>query len=315
VTAARGVSPAVLLGFGLMAATPLLSGDVYLCEMLILANLYAIFAMSWDVLSGYTNEINFGHALFIGTAGYAAGLLNVRLALPPVATIPLAAAISGVAGIAIGYLTLRLGGPYFSMATLVFVSVLYKLSYILYWISGGEEGLIGIKTMTSSTTTDLYITVSLTLLAYLVLHFFVHSKYGTLLKSIRANEDAAKASGINTAYYKIVAFCLSGLLAGVGGALYTHTNMQIGPNMLAGYLSVLVVLLAMIGGMGTIVGPFIAGLLLTLLNEWLRVVEAYRIVTFTGILILLVYFNPRGLANSPILRRGRVGAFFFGSGT
>lgn len=303
---AAGLSPAAVLGFAVMAAVPVFSKDVYLYEILILANIYAIFAMSWDAMSGYTNEINFGHALFIGSAGYAAGLLNLRFGLSPFLTIPLGAALSGLAGLAIGYLTLKLGGPYFSMATLVFVSVLYKLSYILDRVSGGEEGLTGIAAMTGSPAGDLYVSVILGLATYLSLHLFTRSKYGTLLKAIRASKDAAEASGVNTAYYKIAAFSLSGFLAGLGGALYTHTNMHIGPNMLAGYLSVLIVLLAMIGGMGTIVGPLIAGILLTALNEWLRVVEAYRIVIFTGVLILLIYLNPTGLANSAFFDRRRL---------
>jgi branched-chain amino acid transport system permease protein len=307
------LSPAVLAVFGIIALVPIFSENLYIIELLTLSLVYCIFAISWDILSGYTEQMNFGHAFFIGGAGYIAALLNLRLGVSPTLSIPISGVMAGCAGLGIGYLTLRLKGPYFALATIVFSTVLYKLCFVAWRISGGEEGLSGVATLTKNVKGDFYISLSIVLVSFIILSFFAHSKYGLLLKSTRFNEDVAEASGINTAYYKIVAFALSGFFAGIGGALYTHTHMQIGPSMLSGYLCVLIVLLAMVGGMGTLVGPFLGAFILSLFNEWLRIIEVYRIVVFTGVLILLIYLNPMGLANSTIFKRYRIlNRIFFG---
>ena len=307
------LSPAVLIVFVIIALVPMFLENLYIVELLTLATVYSIFAISWDVLSGYTEQINFGHTFFIGGAGYIAALLNLRLGVSPIFSIPISGVMAGCAGLGIGYLTLRLKGPYFSLATIVFSTVLFKLSFVVWRISGGEEGLSGVAALTKSVKGDFYISLSIALISFIILSFFVHSKYGLLLKSTRFNEDVAEASGINTAYYKIAAFALSGFFAGIGGALYAHTHMQIGPGMLSGYLCILIVLLAMVGGMGTLVGPFIGAFILSLFNEWLRIIETYRIVVFTGVLILLIYVNPMGLANSTFFKRYRIlNRIFFG---
>lgn len=306
-----GHPPAGLLILAVMGIYPAVSGKTLHVEILMLAAVYAIFAMSWDILTGYTHEVNFGFAFFIGGAGYLSGVLNVFLFLPPFLAIPLAALAAGGAGLLIGYLTLRLKGPYFSMATLAFCGILYKLAFIFYKYTGGEEGISGLKSLTSGPVTDFYLIWLAAAGVYFLLLFYSRSKHGVILKAIRADEDVAQSSGINTAYYKIEAFALSGLLAGVGGGLYAHAQMHIGPATLSGSLSVLVVLLAMIGGMGTIVGPLLGGILLSILNEALRFVEAYRIAIYTGLLIVFIYLAPQGFVHLDFVRRSRVLKFLF----
>jgi len=306
-------SPGGLLILIILGVFPLASGNMLYVEILMLAALYAIFAMSWDILTGYTHEVNFGFAFFIGGAGYLSGVLNTLFSWPPFVAIPLAASAAGLVGILIGYLTLRLKGPYFSMATLAFAGILYKLAFIFYKITGGEEGISGLKSLTSGPMTDFYLIWAVTVAVYFLLIFYSRSKHGIILKAIRADEDVAQSSGINTAYYKVEAFALSGFLAGIGGGLYAHAQMHIGPVMLSGSISVLVVLLAMIGGMGTIVGPLLGGILLSILNEILRVVEAYRIVIYTGLLIVLIYLAPEGFVNQAFVKRNpRLKRFLLG---
>ena len=285
------------------AATALFGKNIYLHEMLILAVIYAQFAASWDLLCGCTELDNFGHALFIGGAAYGSALLGRQLGLAPWLSVPVAAGLAALAGAAIGALTLRLRGPYFSLATIAFAALSYKLAYILSGITGGEEGLSGLRSFTGSVETDLLVCLAVFSLSFLAMHAFNQSSFGLILRSTRHNEDAAMAAGFNTAYYKVVAFVLSGFLAGVGGALYGHTQMQANPELLSGGLSVMIVLLATVGGRGTLIGPAIAAGLLMLVNEWLRVLEQYRVVIFTGLLIVLVYLNPAGFANSRWLQR------------
>lgn len=307
------VPPFLYLAILVMALVPLMTTDFYLMEIMVLMIIYAQFAGSWDILSGQTEQPNFGHALFIGGAAYIAALLNLRLALPPVLTLPIAGAVAALVGLGIGWLTLRLRGPYFALSTIVFSAVLFKLTYILWPITGGEEGLSGVQPFTATVDGDLFVCLGIFLLSTICMGSFRASGFGLILRSTRHNEEAAEASGINTAYYKIVGFAVSGFFAGIAGAMYVHTHMQVNPGMLAGSLSVFIVLFATIGGSGTLFGPIVATAVLVYLDQWLRIVEEYRIVLFSGLLIALVYLHPSGFGNSkslarlPLLKRFLIG--------
>ncbi len=292
-------APVSLVGFASLfaaAGAALFTRNVYLHEVLILAVIYAQFAASWDLLCGSTELDNFGHAVFIGGAAYGSALLGRHLGLDPWLSVPTAAAAAALSGAAIGALTLRLRGPYFSLATIAFAAMSYKLAYILSPVTGGEEGLSGLRSFTPDVATDLLVCLAVFSLRFLAMQAFNRSRFGLVLRSTRHNEDATSAAGFNTALYKVLAFALSGFLAGIGGGLYGHTQMQANPELLSAGLSVMIVLLATVGGRGTLVGPALAAALLTLLGEWLRVVEQYRVVIFTGLLIILVYLNPAGFA-------------------
>lgn len=302
-------SPFGLLILIAMAVYPLISDNIFHIEIIKLAAIYAIFAMSWDILTGYTHEVNFGFAFFIGGAGYLSGILSSHLPIFLYLAIPVAAIAAGVSGIFIGYVTLRLKGPYFAMATLAFASILYKLSFILYEITGGEEGISGLDTFTDDPTQDFFVVWGAMVVIYFALCLYARSKHGIILKAIRADEDATQSAGINTAYYKIEAFAISGFMAGIGGGVFAHSQMHIGPTMLSGYLSVIVVLLAMIGGMGTIVGPLLGAICLSIVNESLRIVEEYRIIIYTGLLILFIYLAPDGLINLKLIKDSRLLSF------
>jgi branched-chain amino acid transport system permease protein len=301
-----GLSPALYLAAAAIILIAGFSGDFYVMEILVLVIIYAQFAASWDVLSGYTEQDNFGHAFFIGGAGYLAAILNKWLHVTPWLAVPVGAAVAALVGMGVGWLTLRLRGPYFALSTIAFSAVLFKLAFIFSRFTGGEEGLSGVDPFTQDVSTDLYTALALFMVSVICLTAFARSHYGLVLRSTQHNEDAAQASGINTAHYKVVGFVVSGFFAGVGGGMYAHTHMQVNPELLAGSLSVLVVLLATIGGRGTIIGPTFAAGLLTLFGEWLRVIEEFRVVIFTGVLILLVYLFPSGLANTGLVSRSRI---------
>lgn len=299
----RSVPPLGALLVLAIAGAALLVEAPYVHELLILAVIYAQFAASWDLLCGPTGLDNFGHAVFIGGAGYGSALLGRQLGLEPWLSVPLAAAAAGLLGAVVGGLTLRLRGPYFSLATIAVAAMAYKLSFILSRFTGGEEGLSGLRPFTRGVGTDLLVCLALLSLSCLGMRAFMRSRCGLVLRATRHHEDAVMASGFDTASYKVLAFTLSGMLAGIAGAMYGHTQMQVNPDLLSGSLSVMIVLLATVGGRGQPFGPALAAGLLILLSEGLRVFEQYRAVLFTGLLILLVYLSPEGLASSPWLQR------------
>lgn len=307
------MSPAFYLLVLTIALTALFSSNFYILEVLVLAVLYMQFAASWDILCGYTNQDNFGLAFFTGIAGYTAALLNTSLGLSPWLGIPLAASVAALGGFAIGWLALRLRGAYFALLTIVAAAVLFKCAYIFSGLTGGEEGITGIAPFTDTVETDLLVCVTLLFVSVLCLTAFARSHYGLILRSTQHNEDAAIASGINTAHYKIVGFAVSAFFAGVGGAMFAHTQMQVNPEIMATSLSVLIVLIAVTGGRGTIFGPIVAAMLLTFYNEWLRVIEDFRPILFTGTMIILIYLFPSGIANAALFQRaGALRRILFG---
>jgi branched-chain amino acid transport system permease protein len=239
--------------------------------------------------------------LFIGGSGYVAGLLKIHLGLPILVTILIAGVMAGLFGVIIGKLTLRLKGAYFALVIFAFSAILYKLSIIWSGFTGGEEGLSGIASLTPSPAMNYYIIVTVTATTFLSLKLLANSKYGIILRSIGSNEEAAEASGINAAHYKVLAFTISGSIAGIGGAIYAHWQMQMDPSTLGPHTSGNIILLSVAGGMGTIIGPMLAAIALEfLMNGW--IFSEYRIVIYTGLLVLAIYIAPDGFANQRIIR-------------
>jgi branched-chain amino acid transport system permease protein len=307
------LSPAVLIIFILVTIIPLITDNVYFVEVLLQCVIFSLIVMSWDILGGYCAQPNFGHAVFVGGAAYFTGLLSLNLRLSPVLLIPTGGLLAALFGWGIGYLTLRLKGPYFALGTMIVNGMIFKLVYILHWMTGGEEGLSGIPTITDSPYGDLYVCISVLVISYLILTSYTRSKYGLILRSVKHSVDTAEASGINTSYYKVQAFVISGFFAGIGGSLLALTTMHVGPSMVDGGYSTDILLYAMVGGAGTVVGPLLSGFTLSLLHEWLRFVDVYRHVILLGVLFLLFHIRPEGVLNTDFVRRSKIlKLIFFG---
>jgi branched-chain amino acid transport system permease protein len=289
-----------VVSLGLVAAAyalPLATDDRYVLELLFLANYYAILAASWDFLSGYTGNINFGHAFFIGGAAFLSAIVNLRLGWPPLVTIPLGAVAAGLFGLLVGRATLQLRGPYFAAVTFCFAMVLYKLSRIAWWIAGGEEGLSGLEPLTSDIVWDYYLVLTTMVGSVALLLGLGRSSFGLILRSIGQNEDASQGCGIDTTRYKVQAFVISAVLAGLAGSLYGHFQMHVGPEMAHDSLSAMVLIMAVVGGMGTIVGPVAGAYVLTLSNELLRNIGELRLLVYSLAVIVVIFVAPRGLVD------------------
>ncbi len=277
---------------------PLVMNHPYYLGILFLASIFAIFAASWDLLSGFTGQMNFGHALFFGVAAYTAALLNLHFGLAPWLTIPLGALAAVLAGLIIGVPCLRLRGIYLALATLAFPLILIAVVHTFPNITGGEMGVSGIDDLSGSRTIDYYIAVTLMIGLGFVMWKITASKTGLIFHAIREDEVAARASGVNTTRYKLLAFCLSGFFAGIAGGLYVHYMKVAGPSTLELLLSFQVVIWAIFGGIATIYGPiagvFVLYVPLTLL-ESVPVVSEIRMLLIAIIVVLAMLFMPEGL--------------------
>lgn len=279
---------------------PLITSEPYTLRIFILASIFAIFAASWDLLSGFTGQLNLGHALFFGVAAYTSAITNLNFGWPPWITIPLGALAAVLAGLVVGVPCLRLRGPYLALATLAFPLILTGIVFALRSVTGGENGVSGIDRLSGSRQTEYYIAVTAMICLGFVMWKITDSKIGLIFHAIREDEVAVRASGINTTKYKLLAFCLSGFFAGVAGGLYVHFLRIAGPSTLDLMLSFQAIIWAVFGGIATIYGPIVGVFILVPLTEYMRnlpgtVLPEMRILLIAIIVLLVLLFMPEGL--------------------
>ena len=281
-----------------LLALPMVYDDAYVLRILTMTCIFAMFAASWDLLAGYTGQVNFGHALFFGAGAYTSALLSLKLGLSPWLTIWAGAAVALLFGFGVGYLCLRLRGSYLSLSTLAFPLIALGLLFAFPDFSGGELGISGLRRLALTPTTNYYVAALSMLLVVFGLWLLADSKFGIVLHAIRDDEIAARASGINTLRYKMTVFAIAGAAGGFSGALFAHYLRVAGPSTLEVALSFQVVIWGIFGGLATIYGPVVAVFILYPLTEWLGSFRAFgelRLLIFAVIVLLVLLFMPRGL--------------------
>ena len=238
---------------------PVISGHDLYMRMFIFASIFGIFAVSWDLLSGYTGLVNFGHALFFGVAAYTTALLNKFLGWQPLVTIPLAVLAAVIAGVLTCFPALRLRGPYLSLLTLAFPLMLLGIVMFFKEYTGAEYGIPNLPLIGGSEVERYYICLIAMTVSVLIMWKLTDagSKYirtGLIFHAIREDEIAARASGINTIRYKILAFAIGGLFAGLAGALYANVRGIVSISSLNLTLSFQAIIWVLFGGAVTIYG-------------------------------------------------------------
>ena len=286
---------ALILFILVLLLIPVATYDPYLFRILTLASIFAILAASWDLLSGFTGQMNFGHALFFGVGAYTAALVNLHFHIPPWGSIPLGGLAAVLAGLVIGIPCLRLRGTYLALTTLAFPIILLGIVFAIPGITGGELGVSGLSRLTGSRVGDYYLTVGLMLVLCTIMWKITDSNTGIIFHAIREDEVAVRASGINTTRYKLLAFSLSGFFAGISGGLYAHFMRIAGPSNLEVSMSFTVVIWAIFGGVVTIYGPVGAVFVLFPLLEFMRFWPEYRILMFAVVILLILLYMPEGL--------------------
>jgi branched-chain amino acid transport system permease protein len=283
------------LFFIVLLGLPLVTQDSYVARIIILTCIFAILAASWDLLSGFTGQMNFGHALFFGAGAYSCAMLNTYFHIPPWGTVPLGAIVAVLVGLIIGIPCLRLKGTYLALTTLAFPIILLGIIVALPDITGGEMGMSGLARFTNSVLGNYYLHVVTFLVLAVIMWKITDSNTGIIFHAIREDELAVKASGINTVFYKLLAFCLSGFFAGIAGGLYAHYMRIAGPSTLSLDMSFMVVIWAIFGGAATIYGPIAAVFILYPLLEIIRIWPEYRMMIFAGVVLIILLYMPEGL--------------------
>jgi branched-chain amino acid transport system permease protein len=290
---------------GLLVIAPLLLPPFwqrFATEILI----WGLLAMSSDILIGYTGMVSFGHSAFfgLGVYGAAAALLTVR---PPSLSLALLYGLvaAGGAALFVAYFATRLRDIYFAISTLVFSQIFYVIIFTWTDVTGGENGLtfrqpglsiLGLWSESFTPTTFHWFVLAVVVVSYLLVRRITQSPFGMVLQSIRENEARTRAIGYHVERYKIVAVMLSGLFAGLAGVLYALQNKFAAPDFVFFLLSGEVVIYNVMGGIGTLIGPFAGAAFFLLLREGLsRFMTEYYLIPVGIIFIMMILFLPQGL--------------------
>ena len=274
---------------------PLLTSDLYLLRILILASIFAIFAASWDLLSGFTGQVNFGHALFFGVGAYGAAMLNQKLRLPPGAAFPLGALAAVLAGLIVGIPCLRLKGTYLALTTLAFPIILMGLVFAFPDITGGELGISGLERLARSRVANYYIFVTVMLDFCLSCGKSPIPTSGLFFTPSGKMNWPSRPRASTPPATRLLAFCLSGFFAGIAGGLYAHFMRIAGPSTLEVGMSFQVVIWSIFGGVATIWGPVGAVFILFPLLEFFRFWPEYRMLMFALVILVFLLYMPEGM--------------------
>ena len=317
--------PAVVF-FGLAALGPLVVRDAFLLDGLIFILLWGATAAAWNVAGGYAGQVSLGHSAFFGLGAYSAALLGTRWGLSPWIGLLVGVLLSTVAGLIIGYLSNRLRGPYFVLATIAFSQVLLIVASRWRGFTAGSEGIPvpfrpGLWTLGIADKRGwVYLMLALGVLLYVVQQYLERSRRGYQLAAVREDEDAALSLGVAARRLKVIAIAVSAALTAVCGALWAQYVGFVDPFYVFSVdLSVRFALAAIIGGLGTALGPFLGSVLITTLETYLRaqfggvgagLVGIYLII-YGCALVLVMRFVPQGLVGwlgDWLRRRGLAGA-------
>ncbi|MBI2818396.1 MAG: branched-chain amino acid ABC transporter permease [Acidobacteria bacterium] len=278
----------------------------YYYQIVILVGINIILAVSLNLINGFTGQFSIGHAGFYAVGAYTSASVvyyggpSIRAAtafLPPMAQdaallmlgILAAALAAGMAGLAVGIPSLRLRGDYLAIVTLGFGEIIRVLILNIESI-GGSRGFTGIPQL--SNFFWVYLAVIITIVS---IHNLVNSSYGRAFISIRDDEVAAEAMGVDTTRIKVLSFVISSMFAGVAGSLFGHFTMYLHPNSFLFITSFYVIIMIVVGGLGSIEGAVLGAVLITVVLEVFREFGAFRLVNFSILLVLIMLYRPQGL--------------------
>jgi branched-chain amino acid transport system permease protein len=286
---------ALLVVVGVTA--PFVVYPVFVMNVLCLA----LFASAFNLLLGYAGLLSFGHAAFLGSAAYAAGVVTRDLGLPTELGLLAGTATATLLGFVFGALAIRRSGIYFAMITLGFAQLVYFLAVQLRW-TGGEDGFQGIPRGRLLGLVDLdrsyamyYFTYAIFLAGFWLIHRTIDSPFGHVLRAIRENEPRAVSLGYDVARYKLLAFVISAGLSGLAGALRALVNQFAALPDLHWHTSGAVVLMTLLGGLGTVMGPSVGALLVATLENYLASLGSWVTVITGTVFVLAVLLFRRGI--------------------
>jgi branched-chain amino acid transport system permease protein len=300
----RDISARILLAVAIMLLTalPFLGVPPFTITLLTEALIFAIWAMSLDLLVGYTGLVTFGHAAAFGLAGYAAGYFALEVSNDFFVALLVAEAVVGVVALTTGYVATRVSGIAFAILSLCIAQVLFQVAVVWRSVTQGMDGLVGVPLprifgVTLGAGAPFYLlTLACVVAAYLGLARLVDSPFGATLRAIRSSEDRAEAVGINVRLHKWIAFVISWAVAGLAGTLMVFMKAGTTPMSLHWSESGNVLVMGIFGGIGTLLGPVVGAISFVFLrDEFTTRFSAWQLA-FGLVFVVVVLAFPAGLA-------------------
>ena len=289
------------------AVAPFVVYPVFLMKALC----FALFACAFNLLIGYVGLLSFGHAAFLGAAGYGTAHAAKVWGLPPELAIVFGTAVAGGLGVVIGALTIRSRGIYFANITLAFAQMLFFFC-VQAKFTGGEDGIQAVPRGTflgaldlQQTYTIYFVVLAIFLLGFLIVYRAIHSPFGQVLKAVRENEPRAISLGYKPEQYKLLAFVLSATLAGLAGGTKALVFQLASLTDVHWTMSGEVVLMTLLGGLGTVFGPVVGAFILVALEQYLAQLGAWVTIVQGVIFVICVLTFRRGVVGelARILRK------------
>jgi branched-chain amino acid transport system permease protein len=282
--------------FIILAILPPFFLSQYWLHVMIISLFYVMMASSWNLIAGFTGQVSFAHAAFSGIGAYASGMVAVNLGVPPWLGILIGTGVAALLGLGLGYLCIRMGGIYLSLTTLGFSEI---LRIIITNEDKWTRGTMGLQIpgffSEYSKANYYYLFLVVTIFLLIVIYWIIHSEMGLTFRAVLNDELAASSSGINTIRVRILAFTISSAMAGLAGGLYGHYLMLITPDIPSLGQMFLVLAMAVIGGMGSFIGPIIGSFVLEILSEYIRIYGEYHVLLFGLVALAMARFAPEGL--------------------
>jgi len=312
------------LGLGAAAvAVPLVVRNPFFLHLCILVAMWTLLGAAWNVLGGFAGQVSFGHASLFGIGAYVTIMLYLKAGIAPWWGIPVSGAAAAVVSLPIGLLTFRLRGPYFSLSTLAVAELVRLVALNWESVTNGPVGflitdlppvrILG-RAVNWEAKEPFYLTIAVLAVAGLASTAWLRrSRLGAYLAAIREDEDAAEAVGVDTVRAKVLTLALSAFLAGCGGGFYAFYFRYVDPDaVLAITLSMEMVFIAMVGGLGTVGGPLIGAVFLIAIGETVRArFEVGHLIFYGLFMMLVIRFMPEGIwgrARRLLQRRAAAGA-------
>ena len=256
---------------------------------IILVCINIILAVSLNLINGYTGQFSLGHAGFMAIGAYAGAICTVKLALPLVVALAAGAVLAGFVGLLIGLPTLRLKGDYLAIATLGFGEII-RLTVLNIPYIGGASGLTGIPRLTTFAWVFW-----LMILTVFIIKNLINSSAGRACIAVRENEIAAEAMGVNTTKYKVMAFTVGAVFAGIAGVLFAHYFYLVHPSSFTFMKSIDILTIVVLGGLGSMAGSIVGAVVLTFVSAVLASYAEWRMIIYAVLLIVVMIFRPQGL--------------------
>jgi len=296
--------PHVLVALALAIVFPFLAPS-YWTHVMIIAYYYALVAASWSLIAGFTGQFSFGQMAMATIGGYTSGFLSLSLGVPPLIGLVAGGAMAGAASYGLGYLCLRMRGPYLALTTIAFSECFRLVMSSEFEVTRGTLGLSVPPLFAQWGTSKIppyFLMLAILGVSLFILARILSSRLGLFFRSIREDEDAASVMGVDTTKYKVLAFTVGGFFAGVAGAFFGHYLQLVSP--ITGSLGEmgLVISMVVVGGTESLAGPVMGALMLEGASEYFRVYGELYKVLFGLLMILTLRFMPRGLL-LPLLKR------------